>query len=167
MCRVHIGWRVGTKIRLLVPHTILYHHFPIQCITHSPTSSSPITVPLTPFIPFPKGNATMPSMHTLPHSSNLYPIPAIWLTSSVSTHQSLSNFPHITNKCSISFPAPLSHITYLSSQIFYIPSYPPTTQLSQSSAWTSTSHLSGTAQILHTSPNLHHFFGNLYYFNVL
>ena len=94
---------------------LLCHHFHIQYIIHSPTSS--ITVSLTPSTPFPNSNVILPSLPTLPYSSSHSPAPTILLTSSSRTYQSLSNSPHISNKCSTSSPTPLSHITHLSSII--------------------------------------------------
>ena len=130
--------REGTEIRLLALHTTnpsFSANTFLSNIIHSPTSSQCHSV-----TPFPNSNATLPSLHTLQYSSSHFPGPTILLTSSASTHQSLSNSPHVTNKYSTSSPVPLSHITNLSSiiilHLFLSPNNPAEPVLSVNSSLT-------------------------------
>ena len=88
-----------------------------------------ITVSLYSLHTFTNSNATL-SPCTIFHIPPATPAPTILLTSSTSTHRSLSNSPHVTNKCSTSLHSLTLHTSHLES--FHTSSYPPTTQLNRS-----------------------------------
>ena len=89
--------------------------------------------------------------------------PTILLTSSASTDQSLSNSTHITNKCSTSSPAPLSHYTPHIYNRFTSLNNPAELVLRLNSS--SMPSCPCTDLTYHSIPSP--FFANLYYFNAL
>ena len=103
-------------------------HFDIQYTIHPPTSS--ITVSLLPHL-FPTAMPPYPPC-TLFHIPPATLQPLQFYSPHLPVPTDPSQIHHVTNKCSTASPAPLSHITHLSLS-FYISSYAPTTQLSQSS----------------------------------
>ena len=108
----------GIKIRPLGPNTINPSFLVTTSLFNTwhicPTLPS---VSLSPSTPFPQQQCYLTLLAYLPYSSSHSPVPIILLTSSANCHWSLSNSPHITNKCSTSFPTPLPHITHHSSKI--------------------------------------------------
>ena len=79
----------------------LCHHFPIQKNTFTNLLHQCHLLP----------------SHLFPTAMPPYSPCTLFHIPPASTRRSLSNYPHVTIKCSASSPAPLSHITHLSSII--------------------------------------------------
>ena len=88
-----------------------------QYVTYSPSST--INVLLLCLYPTAMTPFSSCSLFHIPQaslSSHSPALPFCW-SHLLSTYRSLSNSPHITNKCSTYSPAPQSHITHFSSLI--------------------------------------------------
>ena len=105
--------------------------------------------------PVPNSNATFPYSSTLQNSSNHSLAHTILHTSS-NCIADLNQIPH--NPRNEVYPPLLCCHTLHTSRPKPFPSYPPTTQLNQSSAWTTTLHYPDTVVTSHTYLTLCHLF---------